>query len=386
MMRNINSYTVSVCCNCFGYGHVCGSRFSKAVYLRAAMLVGLLLMAAGLRLAAAPATVTARLDSATLLMGQTTKLHLQVDRDKNVRGYFPIFNDTDSRPYATLLGDTIELSKSYTTDTVALPGNLTRITYHVPVQVFDSGYYNIPGFQYVAGADTVTSNPLALKVVPVKASATDKISGLTDVVDPAKGSWLDDVPDWVLDYWWAIIAGLIALVVLLFVLRALLKDRPLKPVRTPEMPADVEALSALKRLKEKQLWQNGENELYFIELTAILRRYVFRRFGISAPEMTTTQFLGELGSQPKLSGYNAEMSRLLELADFIKFAKGRSMPGENEEAFDIVMKFVSDTRPTPEELALQKQEQAAERKARSNTPKAIGGKTPAKPKRKEAGR
>lgn len=340
-------------------------------------------MAAGRRIAAAPATVNARLDSATLLMGQTTKLHLQVDRDKDKRGYFPIFSDTDSRPYATLLGDTIELSKSYTTDTVALPGNLTRITYHVPVQVFDSGCYNIPGFQYVVGADTIISNPLTLKVVPVKASATDKISGLTDVVDPDKGSWLDDVPDWVLKYWWAIIVGLVALVVLWFVVRAWLKHRKQRPARKPEMPADVEALQALKKLKEQQLWQSGENERYFVELTAILRRYVSRRFGISAPEMTTAQFLEELGRQPELSGYNAEMSRLLELADFIKFAKGKSLPDENEEAFNIVMKFVSDTRLTPEELAVQKQGQAAERKAPAGSLKAKAGKPQVKYKRKE---
>lgn len=373
MMRNNNSYTASFC----------PCRLGTTARLRAVMLVCLLLMAAGRRIAAAPATVNARLDSATLLMGQTTKLHLQVDRDKDKRGYFPIFSDTDSRPYATLLGDTIELSKSYTTDTVALPGNLTRITYHVPVQVFDSGCYNIPGFQYVVGADTIISNPLTLKVVPVKASATDKISGLTDVVDPDKGSWLDDVPDWVLKYWWAIIVGLVALVVLWFVVRAWLKHRKQRPARKPEMPADVEALQALKKLKEQQLWQSGENERYFVELTAILRRYVSRRFGISAPEMTTAQFLEELGRQPELSGYNAEMSRLLELADFIKFAKGKSLPDENEEAFNIVMKFVSDTRLTPEELAVQKQGQAAERKAPAGSLKAKAGKPQVKYKRKE---
>lgn len=308
-----------------------------------------------LRLEAATPTVTARLDSTTLLMGQTTKLHLQVDRDKNTRGYFPIFNDTDNRPYATILGDTIELSKSYTTDTVAMPGNLTRITYHVPIQVFDSGSYNIPGFRYIIGADTIISNSLQLKVVPVKAAATDKISELTDVADPAKGSWLDDVPDWVLDYWWAILAGLVAIVALFFIIRAWMRSRARKPVVKPELPPDVEALQALQALKDKQLWQNGENERYFVELTAILRRYVDRRFGISAPEMTTTQFLAELGAHPHLKSYKAEMSRLLELADFIKFAKGQSLPGENEEAYDIVMKFVADTRPTPEEKAANKQ-------------------------------
>ena len=57
----------------------------------------------------------------------------------------------------------------------------------------------------------------------------------------------------------------------------------------------------------------------------------------------------------KLVTYKGELRRLLELADFIKFAKGASMPGENEEAFSIVREFVQNTRPTPEEEALARE-------------------------------
>lgn len=304
--------------------------------------------------AASGVSVKASLDSATLLMGKTTRLHLQVEKPKDRPGHFPILTNADPRPYATLLGDTVELSKSYTTDTVQLDGGMTRISYHIPVQVFDSGYYHIPGLQYVAGADTVLSNPLDLKVVPVDAKATDEISGMTDVAEPAPGTWLDDVPDWLLQYWWAILAALALIVVLLFLIRKWLRARKGKPKAKPVIPPYQEAVKALDELKGKQLWQHGENERYFVELTDILRRYLNRRFGVAAPEMTTSQFLDEASRHPRLTEYGDELQRLLHLADFIKFAKGDSLPAENEEAFSIVRRFVEDTRPTPEEEAKDK--------------------------------
>ena len=126
-----------------------------------------------------PVRVKASLDSATLLMGQTTRLNLSVVKPEGRSGYFPLLTDSDPRPYATLLGDTIELSKSFTTDTTRLADGSTSINYHIPIQVFDSGYYHVPGIEFVTGADTVRSNPFDLKVVPVSAKASDKIPACT---------------------------------------------------------------------------------------------------------------------------------------------------------------------------------------------------------------
>ncbi|MCM1005149.1 MAG: DUF4381 family protein [Prevotella sp.] len=301
-------------------------------------------------------TVTANLDSTTLLMGELGKLTLSVDKPADVKGIIPLLSNAEGRPYVTLLDDTIELSTSITTDTAALANGMQRIKYHIPVQVFDSGYYEIPGFQYVAGSDTVFSNPVSLKVVPVKAAADDEITDYTDVENPAPGSWLDNVPDWVLNYWWALLIGLLALAGLIFLFVYWLKHRNRQVKKIPDVPPYEEAVRALDSLRDKQLWQHGENELYFVELTNIIRRYLLRRFAISAPEMTTTQFLEEAGNNPKLAHYSDQFRRLLQLADFIKFAKGQSLPSENEEAFTIVRKFVEDTRPTKEELENERKE------------------------------
>lgn len=325
-------------------------------YISRTCLVSLLALSFGKAAAATPPVrVKASLDSATLLMGQTTRLNLSVVKPEGRSGYFPLLTDSDPRPYATLLGDTIELSKSFTTDTTRLADGSTSINYHIPIQVFDSGYYRVPGIEFVTGADTVRSNPFDLKVVPVDVKANDRISDLTDVAEPAPGSWTDRLPDWLLNYWWAILAGLVLLAALVFLLRKMLKSRKNTPKPKVTVPPYEEAMAALAQLSARQLWQKGENERYFIELTDILRRYLSRRFGVAAPEMTTTQFLEAVSDNAKLVTYKGELRRLLELADFIKFAKGASMPGENEEAFSIVREFVQNTRPTPEEEALARE-------------------------------
>lgn len=324
------------------------------------ILTLLLIAIASFSAVAAPSgKITASLDSTTMLMGEVNRLNIQIEKRADLKGYFPLFAESASGEYATLLGDTIELSKTITSDTAELAEGMQRITYHIPVQVFDSGYYEIPGLQYVVGRDTLLSNIVQVNVVPVKAQATDPIEDYTDVEAVPPGSWLDKMPDWVLNYWWALAIGLIIIVAVVFVIVYIMKHRKAAPKKKPELPPYEEAIRSLQELKAKQLWEKGNDELYFVELTDILRRYISRRFGVSAPEMTTTQFLEEVRHNPVLTGHDNALKRLLELADFIKFAKGRSLPYENEEAFTIVRRFVETTRPTKEEIEAEKKSKEA---------------------------
>ena len=53
------------------------------------------------------------------------------------------------------------------------------------------------------------------------------------------------------------------------------------------------ARQALARLDELDLLGKGDLEGYFVYLSAILREFVERRFGLRAPERTTEEFLRE---------------------------------------------------------------------------------------------
>ncbi len=298
---------------------------------------------------AAPVSLKARLDSAYIIMGHKTNLHLEVVKDRKSKGHFPMFEDQDGLPYVTLNGDTIELSKKFTSDTVDLGSGRAQINYHVPLQAFDSGFYYLPPFKYIVGSDTAVSNRVALKVVPVNATAKDEIAGMTDVAEPEGKSIFDKVPDFLVNYWWVILLVILILAAGYIFYRKYMKNGGSLKRKQNVLPPYEEAVNALKALKTKQLWQNGDEDGYFTELTDILRRYISRRFGVAAPEMTSTQFLEEASRNEKLIPYKDSLRELLSIADFVKFAKMRSLPDENEKAFAISMKFVETTKPTPEE-------------------------------------
>lgn len=331
------------------FNRTCEAKSIHTGVLCAVMSLCMIFIAAFTVKGAPPVTVSASLDTTTILMGKTTGLNLKVEKSKDVRGYFPILTDSDSRPYFTLLDDTIEISKNFKTDTLRLANGNLSINYRMPVQVFDAGYYKLPPFLYVAGTDSVFSNSVTLNVVPVAAEAVDEINDYSAIADAPPASWLDNLPDWVVEYWWALLIGVILLAVIIYLVIYGLRHRTKKPARVVYLPPYEEAMCSLQALKSKELWQNGNSEHYFVELTSILRRYLSRRFNVSAPEMTTTQFLEEASRNPVLVSHNTQLRRLLELADFIKFAKGQSLPDENEEAFNIVLNFVMSTRPTKEE-------------------------------------
>ena len=315
-----------------------------------------------------PVSIKARLDSAHLIMGKQGMLRVEVVKNRGTSGYFPMFADGDNRPYVGLNGDTIELSRRFTSDTVELGSGRTQINYQIPLQAFDSGFYYLPPIQYVAGVDTVESNRVALKVLPVAAKADDEIEGYTSVADAPEGSWSDRIPNFLYYYWWLILLIILVVAAVVWGVIRYHRHGRILPGTKPQLPPYEAARQALDRLKSRQLWQQGQVEQYFVELTDILRTYISRRFDVSAPEMTTQQFLTEAAENPVLAPYAPELHRLLTLADLVKFARTQSLPDENTEAFRIVSDFVDTTRPA-EKAEKESAADAADNAAKQPAPK-----------------
>lgn len=74
----------------------------------------------------------------------------------------------------------------------------------------------------------------------------------------------------------------------------------------------------LERLLNKGLPGRGRYKDFYVELTMVVRRYVQRRYGIKAPQLTTNEFLKEFGD--KGYGMRGDLKRFLESADMVKFA------------------------------------------------------------------
>ncbi len=304
--------------------------------------------------------VKAMMDTSTLMMGKMGMLQLMVEEPKNARGHFPLFNQLRERGYVTVLGDTVEFRAPSGVDTVDL-GSQRRILFTVPVQAFDSGSYRLPPFEYVTGADTARSNTIELKVAPVSVSADDQISDYAGTADPEDPSVFDWIPDWVVDYWWLVLIGLVIIGAGVYAWHRYRTKGYLIP-KKPEPTPYEEAMGRLNKLKDQKLWEQGMEKEYFTELTDILRRYLARRFGINAEEMTSRQIMASLAKNEETKDKRAYFRKILDVADFVKFAKVRPLPEDNIASYESAVRFVNETKPVPK----PEEEDAPEPRGRKN--------------------
>lgn len=293
--------------------------------------------------AVASVKVTASLDSASIMMGRIDTLRLIVDRDAGTQGLFPLFNKVGPGGYVTLFNDTVELGAPLA-DTVKQENGRIIERLRVPVQVFDSGFYRLPPFVYLTASDSVGSNEVELTVVPVKVGENDAISDYRDIADPSDRSFWDWMPDWLYDLWWLWLLMIAALAAAVYFGSKYRKTG--KFIQLPDKPKPkpwTVALDRLESLKAKNLWENGMEKEYFTQLTDILRDYLSERFGINAMEMTSRQIMQTLADQTDVKEKRGYVRKILNVADFVKFAKVRPLPADNVEAFDNAVNFVKET-------------------------------------------
>lgn len=309
-----------------------------------------MIMGAGAMTAsAAPLMVSAKLDSATMLMGTRNTLRLEVVQDKGVKGKFPLFEQFGPEGIVTLLNDTIELSRDMKIDTVEVGSGRIQINCNVPIQVFDSGMYRLPAIDFVAGKDTARTEELLLTVTPVAGLTADTpITPFTDVAEPENPSIFDALPDWLYYYWWAILLVLALIAGGIFLWRRLRSGAPLLPKKPQKTPYEI-AISALNALKSRKLWETGHEKEYYTDLTDILRRYLDGRFGIQAMEMTSNEIMSRLADLSRQDVPRDKMRDILDMADFVKFAMVRPLPDDNVALYRNAVDFVESTKPRPVE-------------------------------------
>lgn len=313
--------------------------------MRIKTFISAIVLAAGaFSASAAPVMLNAKLDSASMLMGNVNTLRLEVVQDKGVKGNFPLFEKFGPEGIVTLLNDTIELSRPTKVDTLEVGSGRIQINYEVPVQVFDSGLYKLPEFEYAAGRDTARSKSLLLTVVPVNVTADDPISPMTDVADPENPSIFDSLPDWLYYYWWIILLGIALICGGIYAWRKFRTEGTLLP-RKPQLSPYDQAMLDLKSLKSRKLWEAGREKEYYTELTDILRRYLDGRFGIKAMEMTSNEIMSHLADLGSGVVPRDKMRDILDMADFVKFAMVRPLPDDNVALFKNAEDFVESTKP-----------------------------------------
>ena len=321
--------------------------------------IAALALTAGAQAMSAKMSIKATVDSSQITMGQQTAVKLDILDSQNSPAQLIV--DKAAFPQEVEIVDWVN------GDTTDLGNGLVEMKRALVIQSFDSGVYVIPPFLMVNGPDTVRSNELTLKVNPVAVSEMKDINPLAPTAE-FHSKWYDWLPDWLTEYWLWYLFGII--VIAAGICAYLIATKKVTVNILPQkkrLPPDRIAVDRLNALKEEQLWERGQEKEYYTQLIDILREYLQERFGINAMEMTSSQILKALRANEETRMPHDYMKKVVEIADYVKFAKVRPLPDDNVRSWQNAMQFVEETRPAPEP------EETAESEAANNNDK----KTPA---------
>ena len=284
----------------------------------------------------------ARLDSNEITIGQQVKLLLsiqyRVDEGKRIQVLWPEITDTIRKEV-----EVVSQSKIDTTIDKNDPYLFTQ-TQTLNITSFDSGYWAIPPFKFLAGdTNGIFTDPLLLQVSTM---AVDTTQAIKDIKEPYEETytWIDWIKDNMMVVW-VLLGALLAILILFLIIRYTRKVKPLMvEVEIPKIPAHIIAFEKLDKLKTENLWQDGKLKLYHSQLTDIIREYIENRFKIQALEQTTDEILFGFRNVAIDDESKRKLKQLLILADLVKFAKEQPLPNENEMSMTNSYDFINGTK------------------------------------------
>ncbi|MCA9401384.1 MAG: hypothetical protein KC713_07130 [Candidatus Omnitrophica bacterium] len=105
------------------------------------------------------------------------------------------------------------------------------------------------------------------------------------------------------------------------------------------------AYERLRELEMRHFLEQGQYNLFYSELTGIVRYFIEELYHIQAPEMTTEEFLRGLKLNQQLSSSDKQMlEEFLTSADLVKFA--RKIPSINDAkgSFELAKNFINNSQ------------------------------------------
>jgi hypothetical protein len=141
--------------------------------------------------------------------------------------------------------------------------------------------------------------------------------------------------------WWIVPAALLVLAGAAFGVRRY-RRAAARRVRVSAFDVAMQKLSALE---SRGLPDGAQTDGWYVDLSAIVRRYVEDRFAIRAPELTTEEFFREARRSLDLgSDHRDLLGSFLVLCDRVKFAAHRPLAAESKEALSTARRFLDETR------------------------------------------
>jgi hypothetical protein len=150
-------------------------------------------------------------------------------------------------------------------------------------------------------------------------------------------------------YWLAAVAAVVIVGIVAFII---LYRRAGKPIELTAEPRDTRlpweiAIAELALLWDTELVAKGEFKLFYLKLTEVFRRYLEKRYGISALERTTWEITLEFRRQGFPPDEEKVVREFLDDCDLVKFAKFIPTSEQAEHDFQRAREFVLQTRSLP---------------------------------------
>lgn len=298
------------------------------------LLLTLAASLSGERALAQRTLIDVSVDSAAILIGEQTVLHLTVTADKDRPVQIVIPNDTLMQGVEVL-----NLSKP---DSSIIENDRLLIKQDILVTSFDSSLYLLPPLKVIDGTDTVYSNQVALKVstIPVNADKPEEFYDIKEVWKPPF-VWADYYP-----IIYGILLALFLICVIAYIIKRIRNRKSLIPFKKeePKLPPHEQAIKELDEIKQQKLWQQGRSKEYYTLITETLRKYIVDRFGMNAMEMTSGEILDVLCKESEAKPVYENLKQILQLSDFVKFAKMHPLPDENDLSLTNAYLFVNQTK------------------------------------------
>ncbi len=305
-------------------------------------IVVLFLTLVSLKLWSQDITVSAKLDTNIMLIGDQTNIALQLIQPQDKKVYLPMLTDK--------IGEKIDMLSFTSPDTTTLPNGNLKISMKIRITSFDTGYLAIPPFEFRYNVmndsvySSVETHALLLAVVPLKVDMKKGIADIKPIIEEPF-SYRELIPYFV--------GFFILAIIILIGIYVYVRIKNHKPIislpKKPAIPPHIVAIKSLDKLKAKKLWQNGDIKEFYSELTDIIRIYMQGIYNFGAMEMISEEIIYNLQNIKIDAELLADAKKLFELADFAKFAKVKPLGDENDWALKFAYRFVETTKPKAEQ-------------------------------------
>lgn len=287
-----------------------------------------------------PIIATVSADPGEATVGQPITLTIDVTAENDVAVTMPVLEET--------LGVFDVIAADTPPDVPE--GTTRRTTHRYTISTLEAGETEIPalsiGFRDQRADDTkrrdiegeFATDPLTVAVETFISGEFDPtalrdIKGEVDVPLPNRARTLAIVG--------AIVGGLLVTLAIFWIAQR--SRRTTREEARPQIAPGAWALRELARLQADDLIDRDVPG-YYVRLTDIVRQYIERRFGLSAPERTTDEFLREAQDHRALGDdHKRSLADFLRAADMVKFARYEPPRADSEAALGAAAEFVEQT-------------------------------------------